>query len=564
MRVANEARAALTRGAEVALPGREAGLLLGLVIGDTSRMDPEVQEDFRATGLGHLVAVSGSNVAMVLAPVLGLAMLVRAGRGTRVLLGASAVVLFALITRWEPSVLRASAMAVLALAGMLAGRPRETGTILAWAIAVLLLIDPNLGWSLGFALSVAATVGIVGLAPRIAARVRLPRPVALVVAATAGAQAAVTPLLLAAFGVVPGATLIANVLAAPAVALAFLGGVAASVTALVSEPLGRALGSLARLPIAYLIGVADRTAKLPLPSLVGFGWVAPASIVLAALWLARRARRPGRARALVVLPLLVWAAGIRGGPPAELTITFFDVGQGDAALVRTPGGAAVLIDAGPDEQHVATRLAALGVHRIDLAVASHAHADHVEGFAAVFARHPVGLLLEPGCPEEESPSYLRMLAAAEAEGIERASARGGETLRLGSLTIEVLGPDACSAGSTNDDSLVLRLTDGRATALFPGDAEVPAQQDLLEDGDPIRAELLKVPHHGSKTSDPRFLAAVGAKVALVSVGANDYGHPVPETLAVLREAGARVVRTDLRGEVTATFAAEGLRLGWSP
>lgn len=564
MWLANAARSALARGAALALPEREAGLLLGLVIGDTSAMDAEVEEDFRATGLGHLVAVSGSNVAMVLAPVWGLAVLFGARRGARVALGTAAVALFALITRWEPSVLRASAMAILAMGGILAGRPRETGAILASAVALLLLADPALGWSLGFALSVAATLGIVALASRVASRTPFPRPVALAVGATVGAQLGVTPLLLAAFGVVPGATLVANLLAAPAVALAFLGGVAAGVGALVSEPLGRVLGGVARLPIAYLIGVADRTARLPVPSLVGFSWIAPAAALAAALLLARRARRPARVRALLLVPVAVWAVGIRGGPPSALTVTFFDVGQGDAALVRTPEGGTILIDAGPDEQHVATRLAALGVRGIDVAVASHAHADHVEGFAAVFARHPVGLLLDPGCPEEDSPSYLRMLAAAEAEGIEVAHPRGGEVVRLGSLRIEVLGPDGCSPGSTNDDSVVLRLRDGDATVLFPGDAEIPAQRDLLDDGDPIAARVLKVPHHGSKTSDPGFLAAVGSEVAIVSVGENDYGHPAPETLAALRDAGVRVVRTDLRGEVTVVFGADGLGLGWAP
>jgi len=156
-----------------------------------------------------------------------------------------------------------------------------------------------------------------------------------------------------------------------------------------------------------------------------------------------------------------------------------------------------------------------------------------------------------------------MLAAAEAERIELAHPRGGEVVRLGPLRIEVLGPDDCSPGSTNDDSVVLRLRYGDATVLFPGDAEIPAQRDLLDDGDPIAARVLKVPHHGSKTSDPGFLAAVGSKVAIVSVGGNDYGHPAPGTLAALRDAGARVVRTDLRGEVTVGFGADGLRLGWA-
>ncbi|MGH9168664.1 MAG: ComEC/Rec2 family competence protein, partial [Acidimicrobiia bacterium] len=159
MRLANHARAILRRGAFRAMPGRQAALLLGLSIGDTSRMDAEVEEDFRATGLTHLLAVSGSNVAMFLAPVLALAGLMRARLTARVLVGAAAVAFFALLTRWEPSVLRASAMAAIALVGVWAGRPRSTAAALGGAVLILLAVDPGLAASVGFQLSVAATAG---------------------------------------------------------------------------------------------------------------------------------------------------------------------------------------------------------------------------------------------------------------------------------------------------------------------------------------------------------------------------------------------------------------------
>ena len=555
LRVANSVRDALAIGARRALPRRQAGLLLGLTIGETRGMHPEIVEDFRATGLGHLVAVSGSNVVMVLAPVLGLAALAGMGPRGRMVAGGLAVVLFALITRWEPSVLRASAMAGLALLGVAAGRPRETAGVLAWAVVILLLVDPRLARSLAFQLSAAATGGLLAFTTPIAARLSwLPRPVALATAATAGAQVAVTPLLLLAFGIVPGSTLIANVLAFPAVGTAFLGGSAASALALAWPSLGSAVGVVAALPIVYLEAVADRTARLALPSLVGTSWILPAIVAVVAYAALRRAIPRRSAALLVLLPFAVWVVAFRGAPPASLEVRFLDVGQGDAALVRTPDGATILVDAGPDEQEVATRLAALGIGRLDLVVASHAHQDHVEGLPAVFARHPVGLLFDPGCPAD-SPSHLRMLEAAGYEGVPVHHPRGGERLRLGALLIEVLGPDACAVDSPNDDSIVLRLTYGIHTVLFVGDAEVPAQLDLLDDGDPVQATVLKVPHHGSATSDPSFFEAVGASVAVVSVGENDYGHPVPETLEALRASGARVIRTDLAGEVTVTFGA---------
>jgi competence protein ComEC len=208
---------------------------------------------------------------------------------------------------------------------------------------------------------------------------------------------------------------------------------------------------------------------------------------------------------------------------------------------------------------VAAELAALGVRRIDLAVATHAHADHLEGFPAVLSRFPVGMLIEPGCRSDTS-SYLRLLDAVRDERTLVRHPRGGQRLSVGGLSLAVLGPDGCSPGGEepNDDSLVLRFAYDGASVLFTGDAEVPAQQDMLEDHDPVRATILKVPHHGGDTSDPEFFDAVDAEVAVVSTGPNDYGHPHPSAITALREAGMAVYRTDLAGDVTIRFGMEGV------
>jgi competence protein ComEC len=346
------------------------------------------------------------------------------------------------------------------------------------------------------------------------------------------------------------------VLAFPAVPVALFMGIAAAWAALAWHPLGDLVGHAATLPLAYLAGVADRAARLGLPSLTSSGWMAPvivAALVVVVGWRVRRGRRPvGLAAGGLALALLSWSAVPEAGPPGRLEVVFLDVGQGDAAIVRTPEGATILIDAGPDPDQVAVDLAALGVTRLDLAAASHAHADHVEGFPAVLARFPVALMLEPGCPAE-SPSYARFLDALDDEGVPVRHPRGGTTLFLGSLRIEVLGPDLCYPDSPNDDSLVLRLSHAGDVVLFPGDAEVPAQEDILEDEEPVTADVLKVPHHGGDTSAADFLAATEADVAVVSTGPNEYGHPVPSVLALLRQLGMVVVRTDLAGDVTVRF-----------
>ncbi len=559
---ANASRRLLRTGAEEVLDERSAVLLLGLAIGDTTGMDPEVEEDFRASGLGHLLAVSGSNVATFLAPVLLLASRFRSHPALRAAIGLVAVAFFALLTRWEPSVLRASAMAAIALVAIAGGRPRSSGPALGAAVVVLLVVDPRLARAVGFELSVAATAGIAALAGPIATRLRaLPKPLALAFAATLAAQAAVTPLLLLRFGVVPTATLLANVLAFPAVTPALLLGVPAAMLGVVWPGLGGVLGRMAALPLDYLMAVADRSARFPLPSLTSEGVVTPAILLMLVIlmaWRLRHGRRPVAGVAMaMILAAAAWAVPLSGSGSASMTATFLNVGQGDAALVQSPEGATILIDAGPEEDDVAADLARLGVRRIDLAVATHAHADHVAGFSAILARFSVSLLLDPGCPGD-SPVYARFLRSVRDEGVRMEHPRGGDRFAVGDLTVEVLGPDECSSlGEPNDDSIVLRVSLGADSILFPGDAEVPAQQDMLDDRDPVEADVLKVPHHGGDTSDPAFLEATGAAVAIVCTGPNTYGHPHPAPLEVLRSAGMTLYRTDQAGEVTVGFTPDG-------
>jgi competence protein ComEC len=572
IRAAQSVRSLVGRSIRALFEPREAGLLLGLVLGDDSGLDEAVARDFHATGLGHMLVVSGENVAMVLAPVLALGLALRLGRWTRFALGFGTVAFFVVLTGAEPSVMRAGVMAGLALTGVLLGRPRSAANVLAGAALALLVIDPALVWSVGFQLSVAATGSMVALATPFAERLRfLPKPLAMATGATLAAQVGVTPVLLFYFHEVPMVTALANVLAFPAVSPALLLGLGASAVGLASPALARPLALAAGLPLRYLETVADRLSTAPVPwvtsgggivvLVIGFGLVA------AVVGWARSGRRPrGRPAAValgVLLPLVVWSSALGAGPPERLTVRFIDVGQGDAALVTSPAGATVLIDAGPDETQVATELSALGVKRLDIAVATHPHADHVEGFPEVFARIPVGLVLDPGC-DEPSPSYDAFLRAVADEDLPVRHPRAGDTLVAADLRIDVLAPVTCASGTDSDpnnDSLVLRISIGEDVVLFTGDGERESQQVMLDDGEPIQADLLKVPHHGGDTSLPEFLQAVGAEVAVVSVGQpNDYGHPVPEVLETIRSAGSTVLRTDQLGDVIVTFDPQGVLL----
>ena len=569
IRMTQVVRAFVGRTIERIFPPREAGLLLGLVLGDASKLDPVTTRDFQTTGLGHLLVVSGENVAMVLAPVLAFAAALRLGAVTKFALGLGVVVLFVVLTGAEPSVLRAGAMASLALIGILLGKPRATGAILAAAVLALLVLDPWLVHAIGFQLSVAATAGMVTLANSLAERLRrfLPLPVAMASGTTIAAQLGVTPLLLFHFHEVPGVTIAANLAAFPAVSPALLLGIVASALGLVWLPLGSVVALVARVPMRYLEIVASTLAKAPIAWITSGGgpWVlivGVAAFVGIAAWL-RSGWKPPRRLVVVAIalsPLVVWQGALGTGPPSGLTVRVLDIGQGDSILITSPAGATVLIDGGPDDELAARLLVSYGVKRLDAVIVSHPHADHIAGLPQVLARFPVGVFLEPGCPDD-TELQADLHEQITAQGIPVRAPHAGDVITVGDLSFRVLSPDRCWEGSDSDpnnDSIVLLLDDGSDSMLFAGDSEREAQQVLLDAGVLPDVDVLKMPHHGGDTSLPELFPAVSPEVIAISVGQpNSYGHPDPTAMAAAQATGAEIWRTDEHGTLTITWTSEG-------
>ena len=554
LRVVQRVRDRVQTAARARLDADAAALLVGLVTGDTSGASQERLDQLRAAGLSHLTAVSGSNVALALAGAVGLAAAVGIGARGRRRAATVALVVFVVLVRAEPSVLRAAVLAALVLLARATGRDHEPVRLLAFAVVLALLADPLLARRTGFALSVLAAAGVLVVAPVLADRLPGPRPIRLLVAASAAAQLAVAPLLLAIDGGVPLAALPANLVAVPAAAVASAIGIAVACLAQVWVG-GAGLLAMSAAPAITVVHGAG--------ALFADGWrVEPhhlASPVAAVLLIAVVARRSAPRLALVALACTATLAVVPVVRPAGaitvLAVTVLDVGQGDAVLVEAPTtdgrGARLLVDGGPEPGVAARLLRSMRVRRLDAVALSHAHADHSDGLPQVLRRIPVGVVLvapAPLLPGSAAPSAAALLAAARARQIPVRSVGAGDRLRLGTALVEVLAPapEDLLSDDLNEHSLVLRISGPTGAVLLTGDAETGSQTRLLGRPDLLRADVVKVPHHGGATNAAGFLAAVGASTAILSVGRdNDYGHPAPGVLAEL--ATTTVVRTDLDG-----------------
>ncbi|MFB9431341.1 DNA internalization-related competence protein ComEC/Rec2 [Streptoalloteichus tenebrarius] len=565
------------RNASRTLDPEPAGLVPALVVGDTTALPERVVGEFRAAGLTHLLAVSGANLAIVCGAVLLVCRLLRLGPRTCGVLAGLAVTGFVVLARPEPSVLRAAVMAGVALLALAVGRPRSALPALAGSVLVLLLVDTGLAAAPGFALSVLATAALVVIAPWWAdalSRRGVPSGFAEALAVPAAAHLVTAPLVVALSGKVSLVAVVANLLAAPAVPPVTILGVLAAVVAPAHLAAAEVLLSVAGPPATWLVQVGRWAAAVPgaefaWPSGV-FGGLALAVVALAVLV----ALRFPRARVLlavvlvgVVLAVVPTSVLRPGWPVSGWVVVACDVGQGDAVVVATAEpGRAVVVDTGPEPGAVDGCLRRLGVRRIPLVVLSHLHADHVGGLSSVLDGREVGAVaLGPLHHPEWAAREVRQTAARAQ--VPLVGLGMGDHLEWPGLRLEVLGPRDAPVGPppnadagtpVNDASLVLRATTPAGRVLLTGDVELAGQSALLTAGTDLTAEVLKVPHHGSRSTLPAFLAAVRPHVALISVGAgNRYGHPSRLVVDALTDAGARVLRTDHDGDIAVLSAEQG-------
>ncbi|MHC3475339.1 ComEC/Rec2 family competence protein [Streptomyces sp. 7R007] len=589
-RWAGRLRAGL-REATDGLPADARALLPGLVVGDTARITPELDEAFKETDLAHTLAVSGSNLTIILALLVGppgLASLAeRRGLAPRLgiplrttaLLGGVLTLGFVVVCRPDPSVLRAAACGAVTLLALATGRRRSLIPALATAVVVLVLYDPWLARSYGFLLSVLATGALLTVAPRWSEalrRRRVPPRLAEALAAAGAAQALCAPVVAVLSARVSLVAVPCNLLAEFAVAPATVFGFAALAAAPVAMPLAKALAWCASWPAGWIADVARTGAALPGGGVDwpgSWGGAALLGLVTVAVLVAGRRllRHPGWCVAVGVLLVVAVVQPppltrvITGWPPPGWRLAMCDVGQGDATVLAAGDGSGVVVDAGPDPTLVDRCLRTLGITRIPLLVLTHFHADHVAGLPGVLRGRQVGAIETTGFEEPaDQAAFVHAQAAARHIPLTRASA--GEQRRTGPLSWRVLWPPpdpAPGPDGPNDASVALLVRTAGLRLLLLGDLEPPAQQALSRSPEGVlldHVDVLKVAHHGSAYQDPELIRRVAPRLALISVGAdNPYGHPAPGTVAALRAEGAVVLRTDRDGALAVT--GTGAELG---
>jgi len=569
--VADAIHHGLARSIAPGLAGERRAVLAGLVLGEEEELSQGLRDDFRASGLYHLLAVSGQNVAFVAGGVLLLGWLIGVSRFVAEVGALSAIVAYVLAVGWQPSVVRAAVAGGLASLAWLASRPTDRWYFLLLGAALLLAWTPYSLLEPGFQLSFVAVGAIfvaVPLLERTLEGYPVPRVLVGVIAVSGACGLATAPILLLQFGSVPVYSILSNAVAAPAVAPTFA---LALVTAALDHVLPDAAVAAAWVNgwlAAYVAACARVVGGLPGAQVSSIKLVVGVALAAALLLAARRLpawRRQGVAALAVVAALVFAAWQLRSGgappPPTGLRLTVLDVGQGDSILLQVPEGA-VLVDEGPPEAEVDDQLRRLGVRRLALIVLTHPQRDHVGGAAEILDHLRVDHVLDPAIPFE-SRDEAAALAAAQENRVPITRARAGVVYRLGRLRLQLLWPD--EPGPPGDDpnlhATVILASYGRVDALLTADAESPVTLPLH----PPAVEILKVAHHGSADEGlERLLGLTRPLVAVISCGRNnDYGHPAPSTVATLTAAPAlELFRTDLDGRVV--IETDGERIStWS-
>lgn len=600
-RKALEFRTGMVEIIEKTLPSPSGDLLIAMLYGQRERLPEDVEENFRRAGVGHLMAVSGLHVGLVAAFALGLLRLVGLRSRLALIPVIMIVISYAYLTGMRPSAIRAALMVSVALGATLFDREHDIPSAVSFAALVTIFFNPLLLFTLGFQLSYAATITLIyAYKPLLELIKLLPCPHLLQkpLAVTMAAQIGVLPLSIYYFHTIPTGALIFNLILMPLLAFVLGLGLSGAIIALFIPAIGELLIWASR-PLLEIMLYVTSFSRFPFlyltvhpPGILEI--LFSATIIIICLWLyhswADYIDQGGKvsflqyvkSNILILLPVerfsskhlvtvilltavvITWSGYTYTGS-VPLKVTFIDVGQGASALIESPCGTVILIDAGGEsdyrgnpgivgERVVAPLFRHLGIKKVDLAIITHPHEDHFGGFIPLIDHLSIDqLIISPA--KGESEYYRDLLDKAQNNGVVVNQALSGQvwSCRCG-LILEIISPPELLYTGTNSDlnnnSVVVMLKHDEVQILFPGDIEETAVRGLINAGYDLTANLLLVPHHGGYfESAPVFFEEVNPEYAVIQVGSNSFGHPHPYVLDALYNAGIKVLRNDYHGAV---------------
>lgn len=555
------------------LTDEEGNLLLAILLGDKDKLSEDIQESFKTSNLSHMLAVSGTHVSYI---ILGLTYVLQnsiIGKKNGKIVCIIFLLAFMAITNFTPSVTRACIMAILTLFSSIIYRKSDVYTNISVAALITLIFNPYSLLDLGFQLSYGGTIGIIIFIKRIQEKksnskvINYIKQMALV---SIYANIIIIPIMMYHFNTVSFTFIISNIMASPILGIIVITGFLFIIASITVKPLTRLIAIFIKPILSILIKISQICSKLPFSNILVvtpymFNVISYYAIILYCI----KSKKNNKCKIIIcLLIVLILINFIIYIFPQKLRIFFIDVGQGDSTLIITPDKKTVLIDGGGSDSFDVGKKVLLPylldrrILKIDYVLISHFDTDHCGGILTIMEKVKVKNIIISE-QAEHSENYERFKKLMIHKKIRLIEVKKGDKIKIGRYSeFKILFPTSrlLSENPLNNNSIVAQFNYNNFKMLFTGDIEKLAEQQILKaEKAEIRADILKVAHHGSKTSSiPEFIKAVKPKIALIGVGKNNtFGHPNQQTIKNLENIKCRIYRTDLQGEIIIKIDQKG-------
>ena len=556
------------------LPEQEAELEQGILLGDTSDIESDIKDDFRECNLSHMLAVSGAHLSYLVLGINTVLSKKSFGIRRRKILSIMFILIFMVIVNMSPSVVRAGISTIIAIFATLIYRKQDTYTTISIALLLTLLNNPFAIFDVGLQLSYLATLSIIIFYSKFTQKQfnnKVKKYLYESAILTFSANILILPITIYEFNTIPINSIISNLLAGPLLGICIILGMFTVIISIVCFPVSKLIAFPLQIILKILIKIIELISKIPFGNYtVKTPWFIVVfltyAIIATLIYNKKRITKILTMITLIIFIVMQVCAFIN--IDGKLKIYFIDVGQGDSMLVKTVRGKNILIDGGgskdPDydigEKILVPYLLDRRIKTLDYVIISHFDEDHATGVAQILGKIDVSSIILTR-QLEENDIYRHILSIAKEKKIKLIYVKEGDVLKIGGIKISIIHPEnkLMINNPMNNNSIVCKVEYNSFSMLLTGDIEMEAEELILRKNINLKADVLKVAHHGSKTSTTgEFLKAINPKVALIGVGKNNnFGHPSNEVIQRLKENGTRIYRTDENGEISITVNKKG-------